>query len=237
MAKKKDVYKVKPMTEGKRNIIQQLISEYNIETAKDIRDALKDQLGGTIQDMLETEMDEHLGYQKYARSDSDNARNGTKSKKIVSSYGTMNIDVPQDRYSSFEPKIVQKRKKNISDIEGKIIVMYSKGLSTTQISEMINDLYGFEVSESFIDTVRPPLLKRWAGRIATQYCSPMHPGAGRIAAQYCSPMHPGAGRIAAQYCSPMHPGVGRIAAQYCSPMQPRYLLLFPFGVQECTRKK
>ena len=62
-------------------------------------------------------MDEHLGYQKYGRSDSDNARNGTKSKKIVSSYGTMDIDVPQDRNSSFESKIVQKRKQDISDIE------------------------------------------------------------------------------------------------------------------------
>ena len=124
MAKKREVYKVKPMTEGKRNIIQQLISEYNIETAEDIQETLKDLLGGTIQDRMETEMDEHLGYQKYGRSDSDNARNGTKSKKIVSSYGTMDIDVPQDRNSSFEPKIVQKRKKDISDIESKIIAIY-----------------------------------------------------------------------------------------------------------------
>ena len=167
MAKKKDVYKVKPMTEGKRNIIQQPTFEYNIKTAENIQEALKDLLGGTIQDMLETEMDEHLGYQKYARSDSDNARNGTKSKKIVSSYGTMNIDVPQDRYSSFEPKIVQKRKKDISDIEGKIIAMYSKGLSTTQISEMIDDLYGFEVSESFISDVTDkmlPKIEEWQKR-------------------------------------------------------------------------
>ena len=57
--------------------------------------------------MLETEMNEHLGYEKYGRSDSDNARNGTKTKKIVSSYGTMDIDVQQDRNSSFEPQIVK----------------------------------------------------------------------------------------------------------------------------------
>ena len=167
MAKKRDVYKVKPMTEGKRNIIQQLISEYNIETAEDIQEALKDLLGGTIQDMMESEMDEHLGYEKYSRSDSDNARNGTKSKKIVSSYGTMDIDVPQDRNSSFEPKIVQKRKKDISDIESKIIAMYSKGLSTTQISEMIDDLYGFEVSESFVSDVTDkmlPKIEEWQKR-------------------------------------------------------------------------
>jgi hypothetical protein len=62
--KKKEVYKVKPMTEGKRNIIQGLLNEYDIETAEDIQDALKDLLGSTIKEMMEAEMDEHLGYQK-----------------------------------------------------------------------------------------------------------------------------------------------------------------------------
>lgn len=75
------------MTEGKGNIIRQLISEYNIKTAENIQKTLKDLLGGTIQDMLETEMDEHLGYQKCGRSYSNNARNGTKNKKTVSICG------------------------------------------------------------------------------------------------------------------------------------------------------
>lgn len=76
----------------------------------------------------------------------------------------MDIDVPQDRNSSFEPKIVQKRKKDISDIESKIIAMYSKGLSTTQISEMIDDLYGF-VSVLLLDG------KSQAYRLAPIYLS------------------------------------------------------------------
>ena len=64
MAKeKKQIHKVE-MTEGKRNIIRQLLEEYDIETAKDIQDALKDLLGGTIKEMMEAEMDEHLGYEK-----------------------------------------------------------------------------------------------------------------------------------------------------------------------------
>ena len=61
--------KREPMSEGKKNIIGMLIEEYDIKTAKDIEDALKDLLGGTIQEMLESEMDEHLGYQEYERSD------------------------------------------------------------------------------------------------------------------------------------------------------------------------
>ena len=92
---KKPVHKV-VMTEGKRNIIQQILQEYDIETAEDIQDALKDLLDGTIKEMMEAEMDDHLGYQKSERSDSDDYRNGYKSRRVNSSYGNMDIDVPQD---------------------------------------------------------------------------------------------------------------------------------------------
>ena len=95
---KKPIHKVQ-MTEGKRNIIRQLLQEYDIETAEDIQDALKDLLGGTIKEMMEAEMDDHLGYQKSERSDNDDYRNGYKSKQLRTSYGSMNIEVPQDRKS------------------------------------------------------------------------------------------------------------------------------------------
>ena len=130
---KKPVHKV-IMTEGKRNIIQQLLQEYDIETAEDIQDALKDLLGGTIKEMMEAEMDEHLGYGKSERYDSDDYRNGYKSKMVNSSYGQVGIEVPQDRKSTFEPQIVKKRQKDISDIDQKIISMYAKGMTTRQIS-------------------------------------------------------------------------------------------------------
>ena len=71
--------------------------------------------------MMEAEMDDHLGYQKSERSDSDDYRNGYKSKRVNSSYGSMDIGVPQDRKSTFEPQIVKKRQKDISDIDQKII--------------------------------------------------------------------------------------------------------------------
>ena len=105
---KKPVHKVQ-MTEGKRNIIHQLLDEYDIQSAEDIQEALKDLLGGTIKEMMEAEMDAHLGYEKSQRSDSDDYRNGYKTKRVNSSYGAMEIEVSQDRRSSFEPKVVQKR--------------------------------------------------------------------------------------------------------------------------------
>ena len=163
---KKPVHKV-VMTEGKRNIIQQLLQEYDIETAEDIQDALKDLLGGTIKEMMEAEMDDHLGYQKSERSDSDDYRNGYKSKRVNCSYGSMDIDVPQDRKSTFEPQVVKKRQKDISDIDQKIISMYAKGMTTRQISETIEDIYGFETSEGFISDVTDkilPQIENWQNR-------------------------------------------------------------------------
>ena len=163
---KKPVQKV-VMTEGKRNIIQQLLQEYDIQTAEDIQDALKDLLGGTIKEMMEAEMDDHLGYGKSERSDSDDYRNGYKSKRINSSYGSMDIQVPQDRRSTFEPQVVKKRQKDISDIDQKIISMYAKGMTTRQISDTLEDIYGFEASEGFISDVTDkilPQIEDWQNR-------------------------------------------------------------------------
>lgn len=155
------------ISEGKKNIISALIQEYDIKSAEDIQDALKDLLGGTIEAMLEAEMDEHLGYEPYERTDSIDSRNGKKSKTIRSKYGEMDIKVPQDRESTFEPKIVQKRQKDISSIEGKIIAMYAKGLTTRQISDQMDDIYGFEVSEGMVSDVTDkiiPQIEAWQQR-------------------------------------------------------------------------
>ena len=163
---KKPVHRVQ-MTEGKRNIIHQLLEEYDIQSAEDIQDALKDLLGGTIKEMMEAEMDDHLGYEKSERSDNDDYRNGYKRKQVNSRYGSMEIEVPQDRKSTFEPRVVKKRQKDISDIDQKIISMYAKGMTTRQISETIEDIYGFETLESFISDVTDkilPQIEDWQNR-------------------------------------------------------------------------
>ena len=165
--RKKEVYKPKPMTEGKRNLIQGLFQEYDIQSADDIQEALKDLLSGTLQDMLEKEMDDHLGYDRYERSGELNYRNGTKSKTVRSKYGEFQVDVPQDRQSSFEPQVLPKRQKDISSIDDKIIALYAKGMTTRQISEMIEDIYGFEVSEGMVSDITDKLLPRieeWQNR-------------------------------------------------------------------------
>ncbi len=94
-------------------------------------------------------------------------RNGYKTKQVNSHYGSMEIQVSQDRNSTFEPKVVKKRQKDISDIGQKIISMYAKGMTTRQISETIEDIYGFETSEGFISDVTDKLLPQiedWQNR-------------------------------------------------------------------------
>lgn len=155
------------LSEGKKNIIAGLIREYDIHTANDIQEALKDLLGDTIQDMLEAELDDHLGYKSYERSDNADYRNGIKPKKLKSSYGEIQIDVPQDRDGDFEPKIVPKRKKDISGIEQKIISLYAKGLSTRQIASVVNDIYGFEPSDGLISDITDkilPQIEEWQNK-------------------------------------------------------------------------
>ena len=157
----------KRMSEGKKNIIAALLQEYDIQSAEDIQDALKDLLGDTIKEMMEAEMDEHLGYESYERSENLNSRNGYKQKQIRSKYGETTLSVPQDRDSTFEPKIVKKRQKDISAIDDKIISMYAKGMTTRQISEMIEDIYGFEVSEGMVSDITDRLLpeiEEWQNR-------------------------------------------------------------------------
>ena len=103
--------------------------------------------------MMEAEMEERLGYEKSERSDNDESRNGYRSKTIKSSIGEEKVKAPQDRKSSFGPQVVKKGQKDISDIAHKIISMYAKGKTNRQISAPpppIEDMYGIDVSESFI---------------------------------------------------------------------------------------
>ena len=153
--------------EDKQELIRDLIQAYNIKDAKDLQEALKDLLGSSLEIMLESEMNEHLGYEKYQTSNNSNSRNGHKTKKVRSSLGEMELSVPQDRESSFKPQVVRKRQKDISEIENKIISMYGLGMTTRQIAEQIDEIYGFQASASLISDITDKILpevEEWQNR-------------------------------------------------------------------------
>lgn len=102
---------------------------YDIKTAADIQEALKDLLGGTIQNMLEAELEEQMEGRGEEDPEYHDSRNGYKPKMLKSSMGGIPIQVPQDRNSNFEPQVAPKYKKDIGESEGKIIAMYARGMS------------------------------------------------------------------------------------------------------------
>jgi putative transposase len=106
-----------------------------------------------VEQLLEGEMDAHLGYEKHQKSEQNNARNGHGTKKVKSIYGESEIKVPRDREASFTPMLVPKRKSIVEGIENVIISLYSKGMSNSDIEQQIRDVYDFDVSTSTISRI------------------------------------------------------------------------------------
>ncbi|WPH45595.1 IS256 family transposase [Enterococcus faecalis] len=150
--------------------IKQMIQYYDIKTTDDIKDAFKDMFGEAIQEIMEAELDTHLGYDKNSKEtkDTDNRRNGTSNKTLRSSeFGEIPLTIPRDRNSEYEPIIVKKNQTSLSGLEDQIIAMYTKGLSTREIQDYFTDLYGAEVSPTLISNVTNkilPLVKEWQNR-------------------------------------------------------------------------
>lgn len=106
-----------------------------------------------IEKMLEGELDDHLGYGKSQKSDNPNARNGFGQKKVRTSFGESQIQVPRDRNASFNPMVVPKRGNMVDGIENVIVSLYAKGMSNSDIEEQIKEVYNFEVSTSTISRI------------------------------------------------------------------------------------
>ncbi len=106
-----------------------------------------------VEAILEGEMDNHLGYEKHGESNGENARNGHGKKKLRNQYGEVEIQVPRDRKSSFEPMLVPKRRNIADGVESIIISLYAKGMSVSDIEEQIKDLYNFDISTSAISRI------------------------------------------------------------------------------------
>lgn len=139
------------------------------ESTGDIQLKLKKLFAGTIEQMLEAEMEEHLGYDKnnVAGNNSGNSRNGYGKKTIVSDYGDCEIAVLRDRNGEFEPKIIEKRKTRTDEIEQKIMAMYAKGMSQRDIEETLYEIYGSDISQGMVSRITDrilPEVNEWQNR-------------------------------------------------------------------------
>lgn len=153
----------------RQELAKQILEAYQPESVEDMQNALKDIFGPMFEAMLQGEMNSHLGYENndHGSKKTENRRNGYNEKTIKTTAGEVEIQVPRDRDSSFEPKIIKKRKKDVSAIESKVLSMYARGMSQRDIAATIEDIYGFEISHETISEITDCVLEQlneWQNR-------------------------------------------------------------------------
>jgi putative transposase len=157
------------MANVSKELLREFIKEQNFTNANDILGALKEMFRDVLQESLEAEMDEALGYGKYDNIDktNDNSRNGYSKKTVKTELGPVQIDIPRDRKGDFEPKIVPKHQRSVNGIEDKILGLYATGMTTRDISEQIKELYGVDISAETVSNITNrilPLVSEWQNR-------------------------------------------------------------------------
>lgn len=155
---------------ARRAKIRELLQESNISSMADIQELFKETIAEFMENGLDAELDEELGYSRYdyKHKDTDNSRNGHSSKTLKTSFGEVDIDVPRDRKGEFDPVILKKNQTSISqDVEEKILSMYAKGMTTSDIETHIRDIYGLQISDTTISRITDkilPIAKEWQQR-------------------------------------------------------------------------
>ncbi|HDF5576761.1 TPA: IS256 family transposase [Clostridioides difficile] len=154
---------------NKNEILKKLIEEYDVKTTTVIQNMLKDLFASTIHQMLEAELDDHLGYDRYDNKNKNtkNSRNGYRNKNVKSDFGEITLNIPRDRNGDFEPKVIRNYENDISGIENQVIGMYSKCMSTRDISSHLKSIYGIDISHSLIAKITDrvlPLAHEWQNR-------------------------------------------------------------------------
>lgn len=153
----------------KSELIKEMIATYQPQSIGDIQDMLKDLFGDTMKDMLQSELDSELGYRKHDQQpkETTNRRNGSYPKKVQSSLGESEIAIPRDRDGVYEPKLIPPGTKDVSGLESKILSLYAKGTSDRDISDVVNEIYGFEISHetisNIVDRIQPKVIE-WQNR-------------------------------------------------------------------------
>ena len=159
-----------PEEQARRAKIRELLQESNISSMEDIQNLFKETIAEFMENGLDAELDDELGYSKYdyKNKETENSRNGHSSKTLRTSFGDVEVAVPRDRKGEFDPQLLKKNQTSISqDIEEKILSMYAKGMTTGDIETHIRDIYGIEVSDTTVSRITDkilPIAKEWQQR-------------------------------------------------------------------------
>ena len=161
-----------PQKAALREMMSTYMKENNVppKNGTDVNSIMRDMMSIILEGTLDAEMDEELGYSKYdyRNKDTENSRNGYSKKTMHTSYGDMDINVPRDRKGEFEPQVVKKYQNTVTqDMEEKILSMYAKGMTTSDIESHMRELYDIDVSDTTISRITDkvlPLIKEWQER-------------------------------------------------------------------------
>ena len=159
-----------PEEQARREKIRELLQTSGISSMEDIQNLFKETIAEFMENGLDAELDDELGYTKYdyKNKSTDNSRNGHSSKTLRTSFGDVEVSVPRDRKGEFNPLLLKKNQTGISqDIEEKILSMYAKGMTTSDIEEHIRDIYGIEVSDTTVSRITDkilPVVREWQQR-------------------------------------------------------------------------
>ena len=148
------------MSKLSKELIRQIIADGEFSTPNDIGEYLKDMFKDVLQESLEAEMDEALGYEKYdsISKSIDNSRNGYSKKTVKTELGPVEINIPRDRNGEFEPRIIPKHQRSVNGIDEKILGLYATGMTTRDISEQVKELYGVDVSAETVSNITNRIL-------------------------------------------------------------------------------
>jgi len=151
-------------TSVREQLVKEIINDYNPQSISELQDILKGMFAPLMEEMLKGELDAHLGYQKHDQSPkaTENRRNGSYPKVVQSTLGEIDLEIPRDRKGEFEPALIPIGEKDISGIENKVLSMYAKGMSERDISSMVDEIYGFQMSHDTISRI----VDRTAARVA-----------------------------------------------------------------------
>ena len=159
-----------PERQALREMMGEYLKDNPVKNGKDINSIMREMMSVILEEALDGELEEELGYSKYdyKNKNTKNSRNGYSQKTIHTSYGDMDLDIPRDRTGNFEPQVIKKYQNSITqDMEEKILSMYAKGMTTNDIESHLNELYGIEVSDSTISRITDkvlPIIKEWQER-------------------------------------------------------------------------
>lgn len=161
-----------PQKQAMREMMKEYLknNDVKVKDGTDVNAVMRDMMSVLLEGVLDEELDEELGYSKYdyRNKDTDNSRNGHSSKTMHTSYGDMELSIPRDRNGEFEPQVVKKYQNTITqDMEEKILSMYAKGMTTSDIESHMRELYGIDISDSTISRVTDkilPIVREWQER-------------------------------------------------------------------------